>query len=120
MGSREQIDAASRRTLYELENIFQRKRPSPWISHRGQQQMRMFWHDHDSMEVHRPIISYEAMLQHLRSGRRREWFLSAFAKRYEQGTVKLLIVWQFPAVFVGVRLKPNHGRHHGSFSRRIP
>ena len=53
--------------------------------------MHMLWHDHDSMEVHRPIISYEAMLQHQESACSREWFLSALAKRYEQGTVKLLI-----------------------------
>jgi len=82
--------------------------------------MHMLWHDHDSMQVHRPIISYEAMLQHQESGRSREWFRSAFAKRHEQGTVKLLIVWQLAAVLIGGRLEPNHGRHHGSFRGRLP
>ncbi len=71
--------------------------------------MHMFWHDHDRMEVHRPIISYEAMFQHQRSARRREWFMGTLTKRHEYGAIKPLIVWQFAALFVGVGLKPNHG-----------
>ena len=106
------VDAMSRGSLHALQNVNQRERPALFIPKWGEQQMDVVRHDDDSMQTyprcrcgagalarHSQNSSLsETVCQHQISGQLRQDHSSAGTEGHKQGRVRLLQVWEPPAV----------------------